>query len=51
MDANTRNLVLLVVLSLFCAGFAWSLEHFVLGSIFFTLSTAAAVGIAERYWG
>jgi hypothetical protein len=34
MDAKTRNLFLLGVLSLFCAGFAWSWGHVILGSIF-----------------
>jgi hypothetical protein len=50
MDAKTRDLALLAVLSLFCAGFAWSSGHFVLGSVFFALGVVAALGMAERYW-
>jgi hypothetical protein len=34
MDTKTRNLVLLGVLSLFCAGFLWSTGHVVLGRSF-----------------
>jgi hypothetical protein len=51
MDAITRNLVLLGVLSLFCAGFLWSSDYLVLGSVFFALGAVAAFGIAERHWG
>jgi hypothetical protein len=51
MDAKTRNLLLLVGLSLFCAGVAWISGNFVLGWVFFALGTAAALGIAERHWG
>jgi hypothetical protein len=50
MDVKTRELVLLGVLSLFCAGLLWSSDHFVLGSLFFALGAVAALGIAERYW-
>ena len=51
MDAETRNLALLIVLSLFCAGFAVISDHSVLGWVFFALGAAAALGIAERHWG
>jgi hypothetical protein len=50
MDAKTRDLALLATLSLFCAGFAWSLGHFILGSVFFVLGVVAVLGIGERYW-
>jgi hypothetical protein len=50
MDAKTRDLALLTALSLFCAGVAWILDHLVLGSVFFALGVAAALGIAERRW-
>ena len=43
-------LLLLTALSLFCAGVAWILDHLVLGSVFFALGVAAALGIAERRW-
>jgi hypothetical protein len=46
MDAKTRDLALLAALSLFCAGVAWILDHLVLGSVFFALAVAAALGIA-----
>jgi hypothetical protein len=46
MDAKTRELALLAVLSLFCAGFAWILDHLVLGSVFFALGLAAVLGAA-----
>jgi hypothetical protein len=49
MDAKTRNLALLAALSLFCAGVAWILDYFILGSVFFALGVAA-LGIAwEQY--
>jgi hypothetical protein len=53
MDAKTRNLVLFLlgVLSLFCAGFAWLWDYFVLDSIFFALSVVAAAEIAWDRWG
>jgi hypothetical protein len=44
MDAKTRNLVLLGSLSLFRAGVAWILDHFVVG--FLALGATAALGIA-----
>ena len=50
MDAKTRDLALLTVLSLFCAGFAWSLGHLILGLVFFVLGVVAAFGIAQKYW-
>jgi hypothetical protein len=51
MDAKTRDLALLAALSLFCAGFAWSWGHVILGSVFFALGAVALLGIAERHWG
>src|SRR5262249_41057672 len=50
MNAKTRDLALLTALSLFCAGVAWILDHLVLGSVFFALGVAAALGIAQKYW-
>jgi hypothetical protein len=50
MDAKTRNLALLAVLSLFCAGVAWISGNFVLGWVFFAFGVVAALGIAEKYW-
>ena len=51
MDAQTtRDLALLAVLSLFCAGFAWSWGYVILGSVFFALGVVAALGIAQKYW-
>jgi len=50
MDAKTRNLALLATLSLFCAGVAWISDHLVLGSVFFALGAAAALGVAESHW-
>src|SRR5262249_28306482 len=35
MDAKTRDLALLISLSLFCAGAAWILDYLILGSVFF----------------
>src|SRR5262245_30459692 len=45
MDAKTRDLALLISLSLFCAGVAWILDYLILGSVFFALGVAA-LGIA-----
>ena len=45
MDAKTRDLALLTALSLSCAGVAWILDHLILGSVFFELGVAAALGI------
>jgi hypothetical protein len=50
MDAQTRNLVQLGGLSLFGAGAAWILDHFVVGCVFLALGVAAALGIAEKHW-
>ena len=51
MDAKTtRDLALLAVLSLFCAGFAWSWGYVILGSVFFVLAVVAALGIAQKHW-
>src|SRR5262245_42988573 len=47
MDAKTtRDLALLAVLSLFCAGFAWISDHLVFSLVFFALGVAAALEIA-----
>jgi hypothetical protein len=46
MDAKTRDLALLAALSLFCAAFAWTRGHLVLGSVFFALGTVAVLGEA-----
>jgi hypothetical protein len=50
MDAKTRDLALLVALSLFCTGFAWSWGYVILGSVFFVLGVVAALDLAEKYW-
>jgi len=50
MDAKTRDLALLIAMSLFCAGVAWISDYLVLGLVFFALGVAAAFGMAERYW-
>ena len=42
MDAKTRDLALLAVLSLFCGGVAMISDHSVLGWVFFTLGAVAA---------
>src|SRR5262245_54154815 len=48
MDAKTtRDLALLAVLSLFCAGFAWSWGYVILSSVFFALGIVAALGIPQ----
>jgi hypothetical protein len=47
MDAMTRDLALLISLSLFCAGVAWILDHLIFGSVFFALGVAA-LGIARK---
>ena len=46
MDAKSRDLALLTVLSLFCAGVAVSCDRFVLGWVFFALGAVAGLGIA-----
>jgi hypothetical protein len=50
MDAKTRDLALLAALSLFCAGFAWTWGHVILGSIFFALGVVAVLGLAKNHW-
>ena len=50
MDANTRDLVLIAALSLFCAGFAWILGYVFLGLVFFALGGVAAIGLVDEYW-
>ena len=49
MDAKTRDIVLLIALSLFCAGVAWILDYLILGSVFFALGVTA-LGIAWEQW-
>jgi hypothetical protein len=51
MDAKTRDLALLVGLSLFCAAVAWISEYCVLGSVFFAFGGVAAIEIAWDRWG
>ncbi len=50
MDAKAQELALLAALSLFCAGIAWILGHFVLGAVFFALGVVAALGLAQTEW-
>ena len=45
MDAKTRDLALLVALSLFCRGVALISDYLVLASVFFTFGLVAALGI------
>jgi len=49
MDAKTRDLVLFAALSLFCAGFAWTVDHAVFGSVFFALGVVGIFGAAEGH--
>jgi hypothetical protein len=46
MDAKTRDLALLISLSLFCAGVAWAGDRDIFGSVFFALGTVAMLGAA-----
>ena len=46
MDAKTRDVALLVALSLFCAGVALISDHLVWGLVFFVLGGVAAIEIA-----
>src|SRR5262245_31396900 len=47
MDAKaTRGLIMLAVLSLFCASVAWAADHAVFSSVFFALSAVAVIGAA-----
>jgi hypothetical protein len=41
MDAETRNLLLLGILSGFCAVFAWSLDYPIWASVFLAFCLAA----------
>ena len=50
MDAKTRDLVALAVLSLFCASLVWADDRDVLGSAFFSLGVTAVFGAAWRRW-
>jgi hypothetical protein len=43
---RTRGLVKLAALSLFCATFAWTVDHAVFGSVFAALSAVAVLGAA-----
>src|SRR4029450_5569907 len=51
MDAKTRDLALLVGLSLFCAAVAWISDYSVLGSVFFAFGGVAAIEITWDRWG
>jgi hypothetical protein len=47
MDAKTiRGLILLAVLSLFCATVAWAVDHAVFGAVFAALGAAATLSAA-----
>jgi len=46
MDAKSRDLALLALVSLFCAIFAWAGHRDVFGSVFFALGVVAMVGAA-----
>jgi hypothetical protein len=47
MDAKTiHNLVFLAVLSLFCSGFAWAVDHVVFSAVFAAVGSVAAFGVA-----
>jgi hypothetical protein len=50
MDAKERDLALFAALSLFCAGFAWIVDHPVFSSVFFVLGVVAIVGVFESQW-
>jgi hypothetical protein len=50
MDAKTRDLALLAVLSFICTAFAWIWGYVILGSVFFVLGGVAALGLAEKHW-
>jgi len=46
MDAKTRDLTLLALVSLFCAISAWAGDRDVFGSMFFALGAVAMLGAA-----
>jgi hypothetical protein len=50
MDLKERNLALFAALSLFCAGFAWTVDHAIFSAVFLVLGAAAIIEVAERYW-
>jgi hypothetical protein len=51
MDAKTiRDLVLLAVLSLFCAIVAWAVDHAVFSAFFGALAVGAAIGAGPWRW-
>jgi hypothetical protein len=50
MDAKTRNLALLVGLSLFCAAVALISDRLAVGLVFFVLGAAAAIEIVLDQW-
>jgi hypothetical protein len=50
MDANTRDLAALAVLSMFCASLAWAGDRDILGSGFFALGIVAVLGAAQWRW-
>jgi hypothetical protein len=50
MDLKERNLALFAALSLFCAGFAWTVDHAIFSAVFLVLGVAAIIEVADRYW-
>ena len=50
MDLKDRDLALFAALSLFCAGFAWTVDHAIFSAVFLVLGVAAILEAAERYW-
>ena len=50
MDLKDRDLALFAALSLFCAGFAWTVNHSVFSVVFLVLGVAAVLEAAERHW-
>jgi len=50
MDLKDRDLALFAALSLFCAGFAWIVDHAVFSVVFLVLGIAAIMEVAERSW-
>jgi hypothetical protein len=51
MDAKTiHDLVFLAVLSLFCSGIAWAVDHAVFSLVFAALSAVATLNAAPWRW-
>jgi hypothetical protein len=48
MDLKDRDLALFAGLSLFCAGFAWTVDHAIFSAVFVVLGVAAIIEVAER---